>query len=54
MEGLSKKSVEKLKIIGFLEDLRKSGVNFSIFNVKDRWCEIDTYQDLEIARKIFA
>ena len=54
IEGLSKKSVEKLKIIGFLEDLRKSGVNFSIFNVKDRWCEIDTYQDLEIARKIFA
>ena len=54
MEGLSKKSVEKLKIIGFLEDLRKSGVNISIFNVKDRWCEIDTTQDLEVARKIFA
>ena len=54
MEELSKKSVEKLKIIGFLEDLRKTGVNASIFNVKDRWCEIDTGQDLEIARKIFA
>lgn len=54
MERLNKKSVEKLKIISFLEELRKSKVNFSIFKVKDKWCEIDTAQDLEIAKKIFS
>lgn len=54
MEGLSKKSVEKIKIINFLEELRKSKVSSSVFSVKDRWFEIDTPKDLEIARKIFA
>jgi len=52
-DKVSKKPVEKLKIINFLEELRKSGLNISIFSVKDKWCEIDTPNDLEIARKIF-
>ena len=53
MEKLDLRSVEKLKIISFLEELRKSKVDFSISKVKDKWCEIDTAQDLEIARKMF-
>ncbi len=54
MEDLNSNSVKRLKIINFLEILRKSEVDISTFNVQDDWCEIDTVQDLEIARKIFA
>jgi choline kinase len=53
MEEFDKKSVEKMKLIVFFESLRKNKVNISTFNVKNRWFEIDTQQDLEIARKLF-
>jgi choline kinase len=48
------KVTEKLKIIGFLEKLRRSGVNMSTYFVEHKWCEIDTPQDLEIAKVLFA
>ena len=48
------KVAEKLKIISFLEMLRSSGVDMSTYFVKNKWCEIDTPQDLEIARSVFS
>ena len=48
------KEAEKLKIISFLEMLRSSGVDMSTYFVKNKWCEIDTPQDLEIARSVFS
>ena len=34
--------------------LRSSGVDMSTYFVKNKWCEIDTPQDLEIARSVFS
>ena len=48
------KEAEKLKIISFLEMLRSSGVDMSTYFVKNKWCEIDTPQYLEIARSVFS
>jgi len=48
------KEAEKLKIISFLEMLRSSGVDMSTYFVKNKWCEIDTPQDLEIERSVFS
>ena len=43
----------KAKIIDFLEELRQSDIKIKIQNVLGNWCEIDTKQDLEIAKKMF-
>ena len=29
------------------------GMEIEVENIKGKWCEIDTIQDLEIAKKIF-
>ena len=46
-------SFKKAKIIDFLEELRQSDIKIKIQNVLGNWCEIDTKQDLEIAKKMF-
>ena len=46
-------SFKKAKIIDFLEELRQNNVEIKIQNISGNWCEIDTKQDLEIAKKIF-
>ena len=46
-------SFKKAKIIDFLEELRRCNVEIKTQNVSGKWCEIDTKQDLEIAKKMF-
>ncbi len=46
-------SFKKAKIIDLLEELRLSNFDIKIQNVTGKWCEIDTKQDLEIAKKVF-
>jgi choline kinase len=46
-------SFEKAKIIDLLQELHESKIKIEPINVKGKWCEIDTIQDLEIARRIF-
>ena len=46
-------SFKKAKIIDVLEELRLNNMEIKIQNVNGKWCEIDTKQDLEIAKKMF-
>ncbi len=46
-------SFKKAKIIDLLEELHQSNMEIKIQNVSGNWCEIDTKQDLEIAKKMF-
>jgi len=46
-------SFKKAKIIDLLEELRLKNMNIKIENIDGVWCEIDTPQDLEIAKRIF-
>ena len=46
-------SLMKAKFIDFFEELRLSGIQIHTLNVNGQWCEIDTIQDLEIAKKLF-
>ena len=46
-------SLKKAKIIDLLQELNENGVNMEAISLKDKWCEIDTQQDLEIAKKMF-
>ena len=46
-------SFKKAKIIDLLEELRLKNMNIKIKNIDGVWCEIDTPQDLEIAKRIF-
>ena len=41
------------KFIDFFEELRLSGIQMYTLNINGKWCEIDTIQDLEIAKKLF-
>ena len=36
-----------------IKELLKNGIKFSSTKISGRWCEIDTIQDLEIAKKLF-
>ena len=46
-------SLKKAKIIDLLEELRLKNMNIQIENIDGVWCEIDTPQDLELAKRIF-
>ena len=46
-------SFKKAKIIDLLEELRLKNMSIKNENINGIWCEIDTQQDLEIAKKIF-
>ena len=46
-------SLEKALVSDMLQELIDSGINVEPIYVSGKWCEIDTPQDLEIARKIF-
>ena len=43
----------KAKFIDFFEELRLTGTIIHSLNVNGKWCEIDTIQDLDIAKKLF-
>ena len=47
------KSFNKSKIIDILQEMIERGMEIEVENIKGKWCEIDTIQDLEIAKKIF-
>jgi len=46
-------SFKKAKIIDLLEELRLKNMSMKNENINGVWCEIDTQQDLEIAKKMF-
>jgi len=46
-------SLKKAKIIDLLQELYENGVNMEAISLKGKWCEIDTQQDLEIAKQMF-
>ena len=46
-------SFMKAKFIDFFEELRLTGTIIHSLNVNGKWCEIDTIQDLDIAKKLF-
>jgi len=47
-------SLEKSLISDMLQELIVSGIRISPIYVNGKWCEIDTLQDLQIARKLFS
>ena len=47
-------SLEKALISDMLQELIVSGIGISPIYVNGKWCEIDTLQDLQIARKLFS
>ena len=46
-------SFKKSKIIDILEEMIERGIKIEAESINGKWCEIDTIQDLEIAKKIF-
>ena len=47
-------SLEKAYLTDMLQELIVSGIRISPIYVSGKWCEIDTPQDLQIARKLFS
>ena len=47
-------SLEKALVSDMLQELIDSGINVEPIYVSGKWCEIDTPQDLEMARKLFS
>ena len=46
-------SLEKAYLTDLFQELINSGIDISPIYIDGEWCEIDTPQDLEKARKIF-
>lgn len=46
-------SFKKAKIIDLLQELFENGVEMEAVHLDGKWCEIDTPQDLELAKKLF-
>jgi len=46
-------SFKKAKLIDFLQEVIEHGIKISPEIIDGKWCEIDTLEDLEIAKKIF-
>ena len=46
-------SIEKAKIIDLLQELIENKIKIDAIPITGKWCEIDTEQDLEVAKKIF-
>jgi phosphoenolpyruvate phosphomutase len=46
-------SFEKAKLVDILQELLDSKIEISPITITGKWCEIDTPQDLEMARKKF-
>jgi choline kinase len=47
-------SLEKAYLTDMLQELIDSGIRISPIYISGKWCEIDTLQDLEIAKKLFS
>ena len=50
----SASSLKQSIIPDMIQELIDSGVNVEPIFISEKWCEIDTPQDLEIARKLFS
>ena len=46
-------SLKKAKIIDLLQELFEKGIEMEAVHLEGKWCEIDTPQDLDLARKLF-
>tara|TARA_B110000014_G_C20076006_1_gene561640 strand:+ start:270 stop:1019 length:750 start_codon:yes stop_codon:yes gene_type:complete len=46
-------SFKKSKMIDILQEIIERGIKIEVESITGKWCEIDTIQDLEIAKKIF-
>ena len=46
-------SLSAAYITDMLQEIIDSGIQITPVIIEDKWCEIDTAEDLEIARKIF-
>ena len=46
-------SMEKAKLIDLLQELIENKIKINAIPITGKWCEIDTLQDLEIAKKLF-
>jgi len=46
-------SLKKAYMTDFIQELVNSKINVTPIFISGKWCEIDTYQDLEIAQKMF-
>tara|TARA_B100001146_G_scaffold211337_1_gene209897 strand:+ start:107 stop:850 length:744 start_codon:yes stop_codon:yes gene_type:complete len=46
-------SLEKAYLTDMLQELIDSGIRISPIYISGKWCEVDTPQDLDIARKLF-
>ena len=46
-------SLEKAKLVDILQELIDFKIEISPITITGKWCEIDTPNDLERARKIF-
>ena len=47
-------SLEKAYLTDMLQELIDSGIRISPIYISGKWCEVDTPQDLDIARKLFS
>ena len=47
-------SLERAYLTDMLQELIDSGIRISPIYISGKWCEIDTLQDLEIAKKLFS
>ncbi len=46
-------SFEKAKLVDFLQEIIEHDIKIEPTIVNGKWCEIDTLEDLELAKKIF-
>jgi len=46
-------SFQRAKFVDILQELVLSGIEITPISIQGNWCEIDTLDDLDIARKKF-
>jgi choline kinase len=46
-------SFEKAKLVDFLQEIIDHGIEIEPIIINGKWCEIDTLEDLELAKKLF-
>ena len=46
-------SFEKAKLVDFLQEMLEQKIKIKPEIINGKWCEIDTIQDLELAKKMF-
>jgi L-glutamine-phosphate cytidylyltransferase len=46
-------SFKKAKLVDFLQEIIEHGIEIEPTIINGKWCEIDTHEDLELAKKLF-